>query len=201
MANWMRGDAGEWLGALGRAWGWLLAFGIISVIAGLIAIFWPGSALLAIAVIFGAYLVVGGVFRFVDAFAIPGERGWVRGLMALLAVISFLVGLFLLRHPLFSVLILALLLGLYWMIHGVINLFAAFGHQEMPGRGWRIIGGVLSIVAGAIVFFDPGLSVLALAVILGIWLVIFGVTEVIASFALRSQSHGHSSTRTPAATT
>lgn len=194
MANRMTGDPGDWLGALGRAWGWLLAFGIISMVAGLAAIFWPGSALLAIAIIFGAYLVVGGVFQFVGAFAIPGERGWVRGLTALLAILSFLVGLYLLRHPLFSALVLALMLGLFWIIQGVITLFAAVGHPEMPSRGWRIGGAILSIVAGGIVFFYPGISLLALAVVLGVWLVLYGVMEIVAAFTLRSATHQRSTT-------
>src|SRR5262249_5969856 len=140
---------------------WLLSFGIISILAGLAAIFWPGSALLAVAIIFGAYLVVGGIFRFVAAFAVPGESGWERALMAFLALISLVVGLYLLRHPAYTVLIVALVLGIYWIIQGVLQLFAAIGHAEMASRGWRIAGGLLSIVAGAIVFFYPGISLFA----------------------------------------
>jgi uncharacterized membrane protein HdeD (DUF308 family) len=174
---------------LGRAWGWLLAFGIISIVAGVAAIVWPGGALLVIAAIFGAYLVVSGVWQFVGAFAIPGEAGWVRGLMALLAVLSFVVGLYLLRHPALTVLILALMLGLYWIFAGVVTVFAAIGHSEMPSRGWRIAGGLLSIVAGAIVFFYPGISLFALAIVLGVWLVIYGLMEVVAAFSLRSATH------------
>jgi uncharacterized membrane protein HdeD (DUF308 family) len=195
MSQFMSRDFESMLSAVGKAWGWLLGFGIISAVAGLAAIFWPGSALLAVALIFGAYLVVGGVFRFIGAFAIPGERGWVRALMAILALLSFVVGLYLLRHPVYSILIVALLLGFYWMVYGVIELFAAIGHPEMHGRGWTIAGGILSIVAGAIVFFYPGISLLALSIVLGVWLIIYGVILIVSAFQLRSATH-----RVPAVT-
>ncbi len=200
VAESINSEIGARLGTLGRSWGWFLAFGIISIAAGLIAIFWPGSALLAIAIIFGAYLVVSGIFRFVGAFAVPGESGWVRALMALLAVLSFIVGLYLLRHPVYTILIVALVLGLFWMVSGVIQLFAAIGHADMPSRGWRIASGVLSIVAGAIVFFWPSISLLVLAIVLGVWLVIYGVTEVAASLALRSETRRHPTSLGQAAT-
>ena len=186
MSQTMIGDFGSRLSVLGKAWGWFLAFGVISVVAGLAAIFWPGSALLAVAIVFGAYLVVGGIFRLVGAFAVPGESGWVRALMALLGLLSLVVGLYLLRHPVYTILIVALLLGLYWMIHGVIELFVAIGHSEMPRRSWTIATGILSVVAGAIVFFYPDISLLALTIVLGVWLIVYGVILIVSALGLRS---------------
>jgi uncharacterized membrane protein HdeD (DUF308 family) len=56
----------------------------------------------------------------------------------------------------------------------------------MPERGWTVFMGVLSILAGIIVVAYPGLTLLGLAVILGIWLVIFGVMECVLAWRLRS---------------
>jgi uncharacterized membrane protein HdeD (DUF308 family) len=55
----------------------------------------------------------------------------------------------------------------------------------MPDRGWSILMGVLSIIAGLIVLAFPGLTLLGLAVILGIWLLVFGILEIMAAFRLR----------------
>ncbi len=88
--------------------------------------------------------------------------------MAFLALLSLVVALYLLRHPVYTVLIVALGLGIHWIIQGALQLFAAIGHAEMPSRGWRVAGGLLSIVAGAIVFFYPGISLFALAIVLGV---------------------------------
>jgi uncharacterized membrane protein HdeD (DUF308 family) len=186
VSQFMSRDLDSMLGGVGRAWGWLLAFGVISVLAGLAAIFWPGGALLAVAYIFGAYLLVGGVFQFVAAFAVPLESGWLRALRALLALLSFAVGIYLLRHPAYTVLIVALLLGFYWIIHGFIELFTGIGHRELPRRGWTIASGVLGIIAGAIVLFYPGSSLLVLTIVLGIWLIIYGAMLVAGAFQIRS---------------
>ena len=67
-----------------------------------------------------------------------------------------------------------------------IELFTALSHSGMPQRGWTAFMGVLSIVAGIIVVAYPGLTLVTLAVILGIWLLIFGVMEIALSWRLRS---------------
>jgi uncharacterized membrane protein HdeD (DUF308 family) len=59
----------------------------------------------------------------------------------------------------------------------------------MPQRGWTAFMGVLSIIAGIIVVAYPGLTLLGLAVILGIWLVVFGVMECVLAWRLRSLRH------------
>ena len=171
---------------VGRAWAWILAFGVISILVGLAAIFWPGATLVVIAIVFAAQLIVGAVFRFAAAFAVPGETGWLRALQAVLAILSFVVGIYLLGHVSLSLLVLALLLGIYWMFHGFVELFLAVGHAELPGRAWMILSGILSVVAGAIVVLVPGLSLLALTIVLGVWLILFGVLAVVRSLQVRS---------------
>jgi uncharacterized membrane protein HdeD (DUF308 family) len=63
--------------------------------------------------------------------------------------------------------------------------------------GWVFAYGVLTLLAGIIVLAYPGLSLLGLAVILGIWLLVFGITEMTAAFRLRSLAKG-SAPRVPA---
>lgn len=171
---------------IGRAWAWILAFGVISALVGLAAIFWPGATLVVVAVVFAVQLIVGSVFRFAAAFAVPAESGWLRALQALLAVLSFVVGIYLLGHVSLSLLVLALLLGFYWTFHGITELFVAIGHAELPGRAWMILSGILGIVVGVILVVAPGISLYALTLVLGIWLVVFGVMAVIRSLQIRS---------------
>jgi uncharacterized membrane protein HdeD (DUF308 family) len=174
------------LRAVGRAWAWLLAFGIISILAGVAVIVWPSSTLLIIAVVFAVQLVVAGVFRFVAAFAIPGEAGWLRALQAFLAILSFVVGIFLIGHLFLSLLLLAIVLGVYWIVHGVIELFVAIGHGELPGRVWLILSGILGVVAGTILVVAPGISLFALTIVLGIWLIFFGVMLALQAWNVRA---------------
>jgi uncharacterized membrane protein HdeD (DUF308 family) len=187
------------LRAIGRAWAWILAFGIISIVAGLAAIFLPGPTLVAIAIVFAVQLVVGAVFRFIGAFAIPGEAGWLRALQAILAILSFVIGVYLFGHIALTIVALALLLGLYWMVHGVVELFLAIGHPELPGRTWMIVSGILGLVAGAVVIVAPGISLFFLTVVLGVWLVLFGAFLALQAFHVRAATHRVGSPR-PAGT-
>jgi len=171
---------------VGRAWAWILAFGVISALVGLAAIFWPGATLVVVAVVFAVQLILGSAFRIAAAFAIPAESGWLRALQALLAVLSFVVGIYLLGHVFLSLLVLALLLGFYWMFHGITELFVAIGHPELPGRAWMILSGILSVVVGVILVVAPGISLYALTLVIGIWLVVFGVMAAIRSLQIRS---------------
>jgi uncharacterized membrane protein HdeD (DUF308 family) len=189
MANPLRPDAADMLGRVGRHWGWLLAFGVITVLAGIVALAWPGPTLLVIAVVFGVELVVLGVFRFVAAFGADVNAGN-RVLYALLGVLSLIIGLYALRHIFLTLLALALLLGIFWVINGAVELFAALSHREMPHRAWTSVLGLLSILAGLVLLAYPGLSLVTLSVIVSIWLLIFGLTEISVAWRIRSAGSG-----------
>ncbi len=181
-------DPADLVARVGRHWGWLLAFGIITVLLGIIALAWPGRTLVVVAVLFGAQLIVMGIFRFVGAIASEDLTGANRVLLALLGVLSLIVGLYAVRHLLVTLFALVVLLGIFWIVSGAVELFMALSHREMSQRGWNAIMGVISIVAGIVVLAYPDISLLVLAVLLSIWLVIFGVMEI--SIAVRIRSLG-----------
>ncbi len=187
-------NGGEMLARVGRHWGWVLGFGIVTLLAGIVVLAWPGATLLVIAVLFGIQLIVAGIFRFVAALAVDDASGGMRVLMALLGVLSIIIGLWAVRHALLTLLALAVLLGIFWVVNGAIELFTALAHQGLPNRGWTGAMGALSIVSGIIVLSYPGLSLLTLSVVLGIWLLVYGVMEIVASFRLRKLPE-HSDTR------
>ena len=80
------------------------------------------------------------------------------------------------------------LIGIYWIALGVIELFLAIGHSDVPWRPWIAITGILSIVAGGVVVIFPVSSLFFLTIFLGFWLVIFGVMLVARGIALRSRA-------------
>jgi uncharacterized membrane protein HdeD (DUF308 family) len=173
------------LTALGRHWGWTLAYGILTFAAGVAALAWPGVTLLVIAVLFGLQLIFAGVFRFVGAFAHTEQPGGNRALMALLGIFSLIVGLYAVRHVLLTIVALALLLGILWVVTGAMELFNALSHPGLPERDWTIFIGLLSIVAGIILLVYPAISVVTLAVLAGVWLLVFGLMQITLAFRLR----------------
>ncbi|HZC99860.1 MAG TPA: HdeD family acid-resistance protein [Actinomycetes bacterium] len=182
----VRGDAADLLANAGRHWGWVLAFGIINLLVGIAALAWPGRTIVVVAVLFGIELVLAGIFRFVAALAADEESGGTRVLLALLGVLSFIVGLWALRHLLVTIAALALLLGIFWIVNGAVEMFTALSYRAMPGRGWTIFTGLLSVMAGVVVLAYPGISLLTLAVVLGVWLLVYGTMEIALALQLRS---------------
>ena len=180
-----RGDAADMMARVGRHWGWILAFGVITLLTGVLVLVWPGRTLLVVAVLFGIQLIVTGIFRFGAAFA-ADESGATRVLFAVLGVFSLIVGLYAVRHIFITLLALGLLLGIFWVVSGVIELFNAIQHKTLRSRGWTALMGVLSIVAGLVLLAYPGLSLLTLAILLSVWLLVLGLMEISLALRLRS---------------
>ena len=165
-----------------------MALGIISLLAGGAVLAWPGRTLIVVAVLFGIQLVVTGIFRFVAAFASEDLTGGTRVLLAVLGVLSLIIGLYAVRHVLVTLLALALLLGIYWIVNGAVELFMALSAHRVPGRGWIVVMGVLSVLAGLLVLVYPAISLLTLVVVLSVWLLVLGLMKI--TLAIRARSPG-----------
>lgn len=188
MAMESRGDVADVVVEVGRHWGLLLTIGIITAVIGVLTLIWPGRTIVVVAVLFGIQLILAGLFRFVAALASDDESGGTRVLYAVLGILSLIAGLYALRHLFVTIAVLALLLGIFWIVNGVVDIIAAVGDRGMRGRGWSAALGVLSIVAGVIVLMSPSITLLTLAVVLGIWLVVLGIGQVVLAFQLRSKA-------------
>jgi uncharacterized membrane protein HdeD (DUF308 family) len=173
------------IAAVGRSWGWVLFFGVASVVAGILVMTRPGGAVVGVAILFGAWMFVSGIFRIVEAIADGEDSGGMRVLIAVWGILSLLIGLFMLRHVDQTIAIIALLIGVFWVAGGTIEFISAIAHKGMPGRGWRIFMGLLGVIAGIVVLSYPGISLVTLAWIMGIWFVIYGVMEIVLAFQVR----------------
>ena len=186
MTTGMRRDPADLVARVGRHWGWLLAFGIITVGIGIAALVWPGRTLVVVAVLFGIQLIVMGIFRFAAAIASDDLSGGRRVLLALLGVLSLIIGLYAVRHIFITLLALALLLGIFWIVSGAVELFMALSHRELPHRAWNAVMGIISVLAGIVLLIYPGISLLVLAVVVSVWLLIFGAMQITLAFRIRS---------------
>jgi uncharacterized membrane protein HdeD (DUF308 family) len=152
---------------------WLITFGVLTVLAGILVLSWPGLTVSAIAVIVGVQMLVAGVFRLVRAFGQRAEDGggsWT--MMALLGGEGIVLGILFLRHSFQTVGALALLLGLFWTIGGVIEIFHTLSARP-TGWGWELAGGELNVIAGIVVLTHPP-SLATLMWFLGVPMVVYG---------------------------
>jgi len=176
-------DTRDVLGKIGESWGWVLAFSILTLILGIMVMAWPHATVKLVALLFGLQLLIGGIFALVRAFTNSGEGS--RVLLAVLGVLGILVGIFVLRHLFQTVVILVVLLGVYWVLHGIIEFFVAVDHRGAPGRGVSIVMGILSFIAGVVVLSWPAPTLLVLVWVLGIWLVVYGLIGIVGAFMVR----------------
>ncbi len=171
-----------------RAWSWFALFGIVSFVVGILVLVWPGHTLVALAVLFGLQLLFSGLFRLVAAITASDATGGTRVLMAILGLLGLVIGLWALRHIDTFLSVLAVFLGIYWVIDGVIETFTAISNPEIPGRGWVMVTGLLAILFGFVLLVWPKPTLLVLAVVLGIFLLLFGVMQLLIAFGLRETS-------------
>ena len=170
---------------VGKSWGWVLFFGIVTLALGIVVTIRPRGTIYAFAIILGIWLFVAGLFRIVASIADREDTAGTRWLMAFLGLISVIVGILFLRRTDETVTTLAFLIGLFWVIGGIIEFFDAYSDHGSPARSWRIGMGILAFAAGIVTLVWPNLTVTVLAVIMGIWLIIYGLLEIALSFQLR----------------
>jgi uncharacterized membrane protein HdeD (DUF308 family) len=151
--------------------GFVLASAITAIVMGAIALFWPGVTLLTVALLFGAYLVVTGVFRLVLALTSTTLGAGVRWFVGILGVLVLIAGVVALANPAQSLVVLALVIGIGWIVDGIASVVAGFtGRTELP-RWLAVVTGVVSIIGGIVIFALPGLAI-ATFVLVGGWILI-----------------------------
>jgi uncharacterized membrane protein HdeD (DUF308 family) len=178
-------DVHDHMTRVGRAWWWPAFFGVVSIVAGLLSLAWPGPTLVVLAVLFGIELIVWGIYRLVGALTFGDAGGGARTLWAILGVLSLLLGFYSLRHIVITLLSLGLLLGIFWLVDGIGLIVSAVEHRGMPGRGLSLLSGVLGAIAGLVLLVWPAISILTLSVLVGIWLLILGFTQLSIAMQLR----------------
>ncbi|MGW7523620.1 HdeD family acid-resistance protein [Streptomyces sp. NPDC054783] len=176
------------LHALSRAaWQVVLVTGIASLVLGVLVLVWPSASLVAAGVLFGIYLLISGVFQLVAAFGTHRATS-LRVLAFISGALSILLGLFCFRGPMQSILLLALWIGIGWLIRGITQTLAALHDSRMPARGWQIFLGVVTFIAGVVLIDSPFRSVAVLTLVAGIWLVVVGIGEIVTAFGIRSRA-------------
>jgi uncharacterized membrane protein HdeD (DUF308 family) len=167
-----------------RAWQAMLTVAILLLAVGVLLVAWPAATLTIVAILLGAGLVIAGVYRFVDGIAARDMSGGTRAASILIGLLAIFIGLYCLRHHDVSVFLLALLVGIFWIMHGVTDLAVAATAPPRSGRGWVVVAGLFSIAAGAVVLFWPGISLLILLWVLGFWLIVYAVMLGVMAFRL-----------------
>ncbi|HME74660.1 MAG TPA: HdeD family acid-resistance protein [Mycobacterium sp.] len=167
-------------------WQSMLLTGILTVVLGGLILGWPGISILTAATLLGIYLLVSGIAEVVFAFSLHVSVPY-RVLLFITGALSVALGILSLRHfgDSYAVLLLALWVGIGFLFQGVAMTATAISYRDLPGRGWGIFFGVVSILAGLVVLAWPFDSIEMLAYVTGAWLVVIGIFETVAALSAR----------------
>ena len=171
----------------GRHWGPHLVNGALMILAGIAVLAWPGASLVVVSWLFAITLLVNGIVQILRSIADADLSGGRRVLFGLLGALSLLIGVLCLRSPLQTLAAIALLIGSWWIVSGVLTLVAAMGGATEGSRGWAAVLGVVSVVGGFVVLLQPEISLATLEITLGVTLILLGIVVMIDAARLRSR--------------
>jgi uncharacterized membrane protein HdeD (DUF308 family) len=171
---------------LARNWWAILIRGIAAILFGLCAFFIPGAALWALIILFGAYCLVDGVFAIVASVrAAQAHERW--GQLLFTGVVGILAAAVTWFYPGLTALALLYVIAAWAIVTGVLEIIAAIRlRREMTGEFWWILAGLLSIVFGLFLVWQPGAGALAVIWVIGIYAIVFGAFLLGLAFRLRT---------------
>lgn len=173
------------LSMLAQYWWALAVRGVFAILFGIAAIVWPSLTLMTLVLLFGAYVLVDGIFGVINGIRSYGEheRWWailIEGLLGIaIGVITFV-------WPDITALTLLYLIAAWALLTGVLEIVEAIQLRKVITGEWlMILSGGLSILFGLLLILFPGEGALGLTWLIGIYAIIFGVLFIILSLRLR----------------
>jgi uncharacterized membrane protein HdeD (DUF308 family) len=156
----------------GAGWGWILAYGVLSVVLGLMAFAAPFSATYAATLVIGAFFIAAGIVSIVSGLAGKGHEG--RGYAIGFGLVSLVIGLIMALEPATGAISLTLLIAVWLGVRGALEI--GLGSRFRRGKGLMIALGVVNIVLAVIVLATLPWSALTLpGYVLGISFLFGGV--------------------------
>lgn len=180
---------------LSRIW-WAVALrGVAAIAFGFIALLWPDLTLAALVLVFGVFALIEGVVTLVGMFTGTSPRPWWSQLLG--ALLSIAAGLIAIFTPAITALALLYVVAFWAILRGVTDIVAAIELRKVIDNEWFLaLSGVLSVLLGVLFLLMPGVGILSLLWLLGIYALMIGVVLVVLGFRLRSAMKRLEKTRT-----
>lgn len=161
-----------------------LVLGLVTLIRGILLVAWPSATMYVLVVLLAIDLFVFGALQLARAFLGGGAAAGARTLVGIGGALSILLGFLVLRQPLQTVVVIGLLIGAWLVVRGVFDIVEGAAGRT-ASRAWSVVVGIVSVVAGAIVLLQPDLSLKALVVIVGVWMIVYGILLALTPLVLK----------------
>ena len=172
--------------ALKRYWWVPVIRGISGIVFGIIAFAYPGIALATLVLLFGAWMLIDGVFRIIGATAgRASDPDW--GFHLIIGILGIVVGILTFRAPRITALALIIYVAAWALMIGAAEIALAVKlRREIKGEWFLILMGLASIVFAVLLLWNPGPGALALLWLIASYAIVFGVLAIFFGFRLRS---------------
>jgi uncharacterized membrane protein HdeD (DUF308 family) len=176
-----------------KATGWYIAAAVIFILLGMFAIIEPGVAGLGITLLVGWLFIVGGVTHFIAAFKGGGAKHVI--FQVLVGILYLVGGFYCISHPLLAIGTLTLVLAAIILAEGVLEVVSYFRMRNEGASGWVLFNGLVTLLLGAMIWFHwPSSSIWAIGILVGVNLIMTGVTRLMLGLAARKLvARAHSS--------
>ncbi|TMQ26159.1 MAG: HdeD family acid-resistance protein [Deltaproteobacteria bacterium] len=178
------------LAAASRLWWVLVLQGVLGITFGILAIIFPGLALVTLAYIFAIWAIVSGLSHLGEGMRVAEARGrsWP---FAVIGVISLLAGVLALIVPGITVFGLVLLLGAWLVTQGAMEVYTAYRiRREVTGEWILALVGVVRTLIGLVILALPIVGALLTATLLAVYAIVAGVTALTLGWRLRGLRSG-----------
>ena len=163
---------------------WSIVWGILLIVFGMLAIGSPFLAAVAVNALIAWLVILAGVVHFILAFHVHRAGSMIWKLLVGLAYVFF--GTYLLMHPVLGVASLTLLIALLFLIESILDIILFFQMRSMRGSGWVLVDGIITLVLALLIYLQwPSSSAWAIGTLVGVSMIISGISRVMLSLAVR----------------
>ena len=162
----------------------LILRGILAIAVGIMALAWPKVTVLVLVILFAVFAFIAASLEAMRAFS-SESAGPVAGHL-LLGLVDIAAGVVALVWPGPTALVLVLVVGCWAVAAGVIEIAAAFRSGQQAGtRAMDILGGLVLIAFGVVLFARPSMGAVTIAVLFGLFNLIYGAWTFVLGVELR----------------
>ena len=163
---------------------WSIVWGVLLILFGMLAIGSPFMAAVAVSVVIAWLIILAGVVHLILAFHAHGAGSLIWKLLVGVAYLFF--GVYLIMHPLLGVASLTLVLASLFLIEGILDIVLFFKMRPMRGSSWVLIDGIITLLLGLLIYLQwPVSSIWAIGTLVGVSMIISGITRVMLSLSVR----------------
>src|SRR5437667_2211281 len=174
-------------GALKKTTGWSMIWGILMFVCGILAISLPLASSIGIVILLAWLILFAGIAHLIFAFQSHSVGGFLW--QVLLAVVYGIAGIYMLMNPLLGVLSLTLVLAVFLLFEGILEIALYFRIRRVRHAGWVLFDGIVTLILGLLIWAHwPSSSAWVIGTLVGISLIFSGISRLMLSLAVRDTS-------------